>query len=145
MPGYNLFLDDIRRPVDAYVSTQIEGDGVLFHKLSLKDASGIDDNDWVIVRSYDDFVFMINGAGLPSAISFDHDLHEEHIKHYFTTTQGTGIIEYCNFKHKTGKHCAEYLVEFFSKTPDATAPKLYIHSANEYGRIEIARVLEKLA
>ena len=56
---YNLFLDDIRFPEDCfeyahqtvYITT-----------------------DWIIVRSYDEFVKMIETNGVPYMVSIDHDL-----------------------------------------------------------------------
>ena len=54
--SYNLYLDDIRTPKKG---------------------------DWVIVRSFEDFVGTIVTKGLPNEISFDHDLGEEHINYFF--------------------------------------------------------------
>ena len=34
-------------------------------------------NDWDIVRNYDEFINYILKNGLPSVISFDHDLAQE--------------------------------------------------------------------
>ena len=40
-------------------------------------------NDWVIVRDFYQFVNYINKYGLPTFISFDHDLGFEHIRYFF--------------------------------------------------------------
>ena len=49
-----LFLDDRRFPLDVYPET--------------------DENEFDVVRSYDDFVDYISKNGLPAFISFDNDL-----------------------------------------------------------------------
>lgn len=54
MPSYKLFLDDIRT-VDMVYSKSME-------------------NEFVVVRSYADFVAYISKNGLPHFISFDNDL-----------------------------------------------------------------------
>jgi hypothetical protein len=56
----------------------------------------------------------------------------------------TGIIEYGNLKHKTGKHCAEFLIDKWTKSTKINTPVTYIHSANIYGAEEIKKVLAKL-
>jgi hypothetical protein len=132
---YNLFLDDLRYPKDAYLSDTHE---------SLIDSTGIPNNQWQIVRTYDSFVRYIEKNGLPSIISFDHDLHQEHIEYYFKVTALTkGVIEYGNLKNKTGKSCAEYLVK---KWIEAGKPpiKTYVHSANSYGAANIQKVLDEI-
>ena len=129
---YNLFLDDLRYPKDAYLAEK---------DISLIDATGIETNQWQIVRNYDSFVRDINTNGIPDTVSFDHDLHEEHIRHYFAVTQPTGgVIEYGNFSKKTGKSCAQFLVD---KWIDAGQPpiQVYIHSANQYGAKNIREAL----
>jgi hypothetical protein len=77
-------------------------------------------------------------------VSFDHDLHFEHIRHYHDVTQPTGgVIEYGNLEHKTGKSCAEFLVR---KWEECGKPPLrvYIHSANQYGAKNIKEVLKPI-
>jgi rRNA maturation protein Rpf1 len=140
--SYNLFLDDIRHPNEAYID--IESDSSIRSVESLKKISGIENDQWVIARDYDEFVFLINQLGIPLAISFDHDLQEEHIKYYYNVTQVSGVIEYENFKNKTGKHCADYFVEKFKNTQEAKAPKIFVHSANAYGAKRIKKVLKQI-
>ena len=142
--SYKLFLDDLRMPKDAYIYPRRCELGVIIKSQNLKNFSGIDDNDWVIVRNYKDFVSIIENAGLPDVVSFDHDLHEEHIKHYYKVTQNIGVIEYGNFKEKTGKHCAEYLVQEWKKRNKPKPIKTFVHSANKYGQINIKEVLKEL-
>jgi hypothetical protein len=129
---FKLFLDDIRKPKDGF----LYNDGRY-----LLDASNTSNSCWNIVRNYEDFCEWIDKFGVPSVVSLDHDLHFEHVRHYHDVTSQTGVIEYEKLKHKTGKHCAEYFVE---KWKEAGHPKVsvYIHSANRWGQIEIAKVLK---
>lgn len=130
LTSYNLFLDDLCNPDGAYLYD--EG-------WMLTDKSGIPTDKWVVVRDYAEFCLMVKHM-LPKTVSFDHDLHEEHIIHYFSVTQSTGVIEYGNLKNLTGRACAQYLVQQ-CEAAGVPLPKCYIHSANEWGRKEIAKVL----
>ena len=142
--SYNLFLDDLRKPEHAYIYPKRDSGSVIITSSSLKNLSGIDNDDWVIVRSYEEFVSTIEERGLPAAVSFDHDLDEEHIRHYYKVTESTGVIEYGNLKIKTGKHCAEYFVDQCKKLKPKNLPEVFIHSANKWGIEEIKKVLEQL-
>lgn len=106
----------------------------------LRDYSGISDNDWKIVRNYEEFVEAIKENGIPDAVSFDCDLHLEHSKHYIKDTIKTGIYEWQNFKNKCGIHCANYLKTLINKDFDV---KVYVHSANEIGGVEIRKILKE--
>ena len=129
-----LFLDDLRIPTDAFIYEE---------RIKLIDKSGIQNCEWHIVRNYEDFCEFIDTFGIPEVVSFDHDLHMEHIKHYFDVTSKIGVIDYGNLKTKTGKHCAEYFVDKWREAgkPDV---KVYVHSANRWGQIEIKNVLKEL-
>ena len=56
-----LFLDDLRNPKD-----------VIWVNLP--------EVEWTVVRNYDDFVNTIIDKGVPTRISFDHDLADEHYR-----------------------------------------------------------------
>jgi hypothetical protein len=71
--------------------------------------------DWIIVRSYDEFVNTIQELGIPAYISFDHDLSEE----------------------KTGMNCAKWLVD-----NNIVLEDFNVHSANPVGGGNIKRLLE---
>lgn len=141
--SYNLFLDDLRSPEDAYIYPRRDDNNIIIASRSLKEQSGVENCDWVIVRNYADFVKTLDLLGLPDIVSFDHDLHEEHIQHYYEVTQKIGIIEYANLKHKTGKQCAEAFVQLCQKLNPEKPPQVYVHSANQYGAIEIKNVLSQ--
>jgi hypothetical protein len=129
-----LFLDDIRMPDAAFIYEE---------RVKLIAKSGVQNCEWNIVRNYEDFCEFIDTFGIPEVVSFDHDLCEEHMNHYFTVTSQIGVIEYGNLKTKTGKHCAEYFVGKWREAGKPTV-KVYVHSANRWGQVEIKKVLKEL-
>ena len=142
--SYNLFLDDLRKPEHAYIYPKRDGNGIVITSRSLENMSGVPSDGWVIVRTYEEFVRVIEEKGLPTAVSFDHDLDEEHIRHYYKVTEATGVIEYGNLKVKTGKHCAEYFVQKYKELSPPYIPHIYIHSANRWGAQEIRNTLKEI-
>jgi len=124
--SYNLFLDDERE---------------------VKHVKWIDlpPYHWVVVKSYDQFVSTIKERGIPSAVSFDHDLAEEHYKEYHVANDqkmlSFGTIRYHVFKEKTGYEAAKWLAEHCieTKTP---IPEYYVHTLNNIGKLNIISVLE---
>jgi hypothetical protein len=110
-----LYLDDIRTPIETP-----EG------------------YEWVIVRSYDEFVnylteFYRSKRKLPEMIFFDHDLSEEHMNFYYNNPKFS-LIRYEEFKEKTGLHCAKWLTLLCEKNKiDLRESKLYVHSHNPIG------------
>ena len=64
MKNNKLFLDDIRIPKDAINLIPTN-----FNRFYWE-------NDWDIVRNYDEFVLHIEMNGVPEFVSFDHDLGE---------------------------------------------------------------------
>ena len=92
---YNLYLDDLRNQ---------RTDG------------------WVVVRSYEEFVGVIERIGAPDEISFDHDL---------------GWDEVNNVENKSGYDCAKWLVD-----KGIVIEKFNVHSANPVGAANIKGLLE---
>lgn len=140
----NLFLDDIRNPKDAWIYPRRDDKKQIISGKSLENISVIPNGNWDIVRSYAEFVAYIEKNGIPDVISFDHDLHTEHMDHYFSVTSLTGVIEYGNLKIPTGKHCAEYLVDKWKSSNRQKTPTCYVHSANLWGASNINKVLSEL-
>ena len=66
MKNNKLFLDDIRIPKDAINLVPSS-----FNKFYWE-------NDWDIVKNYDEFVQYIEVNGVPKFVSFDHDLSDFH-------------------------------------------------------------------
>jgi hypothetical protein len=109
--GYNLFLDDERKPGDVFwVNLPVV--------------------HWEVVRNYDQFVAMIRERGAPRIVSFDHDLAGEHYPDQ-DNPQPTQI-PYDSYKEKTGYHAAQFLVEHCRTTGDRM-PMCYIHTMNPVG------------
>ncbi len=109
--SYYLFLDDIRDP-----------SWVHWMKLPARP-----DDQWVIVRDFDAFTATILENGLPTFVSFDHDLDQE----------GGVEISVC----KTGMDCARWLVDYCLDN-DLTLPDFSVHSYNPPGRANIEGLLE---
>lgn len=125
-----LFLDDIRFPKDAWLYDD---------ECSLRDKSGISNDIWDIVRSYEEFVEYVEQNGIPHVVSLDHDLCPNALKQ-FEEALLCGWIDYVKYLHKTGKHCAEYLVNK-CKELKVSVPTFYIHSANHLARPIIRKIL----
>jgi len=120
-----VYLDDVRTPVE---------------------------KDWVVVRSYDEFVQKVLELGFEniSTISLDHDLGPSAMKEYFQNVSPNYNLDYNNITEKTGYDCAKWLIEhFYDKNPHLlelsrlvkkkkiTFPNVYTHSANPIGSANI--------
>jgi hypothetical protein len=120
---YNIYLDDVRTPVA---------------------------DEWVIVRSYDEFVAKITELGLDNVeyISLDHDLGDTAMKEYFENVSPNYELDYSNIHEKTGLDCAKWLINhFYNIHPEYLEqsrsekkrslyfpfPHVYVHSANPIG------------
>lgn len=125
---YNLFLDDLRSPQDAYDQEKHE---MFLHK------------EWVVVRNYDEFVSYIHNNGLPQLIAFDHDLHEEHYtpKEFWNNYQDSMAYQDARVcQHKTGLDCAKFLIDYCEEY-SKPLPDWYSHSANPIGRDRIHDIM----
>ncbi len=91
------------------------------YKIYLDDIRTPKTNGWTVCRSYEDFIRAININGLPTEISFDHDL---------------GWDEENNCERKSGYDCAKWLVE-----NDIVIEKFNVHSANPIGAKNITILL----
>ncbi len=123
---YNIYLDDVRTPVA---------------------------DEWVVVRSYDEFVAKITELGLNNIqyISLDHDLGDTAMQEYFQNVSPNYQLNYDNIKEKTGLDCAKWLIDhFYDKNPKRLEmhrndkrsyplifPTVYVHSANPIGSANI--------
>jgi hypothetical protein len=127
---YNLFLDDIRDPKDAFGYTNQSA----YIKL-----------EWKIVRNFNQFVEMIENNYyehnvLPKMISFDHDLADHHYappEHWHRYNEWG---EEQNFKEKTGYDCAKWLVNF-CLDHNLHLPVCLVHSMNITGAENIVALL----
>lgn len=114
---YNLFLDDVRIPKGAFDYTK--------NPIYLNE-------EWVIVRSYNDFVNTITDRGLPYMVSFDHDLADAHY-HESMYEGGKIYFKYLEtVSEKSGSDCVKWLVEHCMNN-GLEFPMWYIHSKNPVG------------
>ncbi len=101
--AYRLFLDDLRTVQMVYPNQQ--------------------ENDYVIVRTYQAFVNHIQENGLPEFISFDNDLGEDE--------QGNLLED--------GYAAAKWLV--YESGLDVRKMQFKVHSANPVARVQIESLL----
>lgn len=101
-----VYLDDVRTPVE---------------------------KDWVIVRSYEEFVEKVTEIGLENIdlISLDHDLGDTAMQEWQRNVYHKYELNYDNILEKTGMDCTKWLVE---KWMDGSpVVDVVIHSANAIG------------
>jgi hypothetical protein len=105
-----IYLDDIRTPVD---------------------------KDWVVVRSYDEFVDKVNEIGLENieSISLDHDLGISAMREWHTNVYNNYTLDYNNIEEKTGYDAAKWLVEQWMDGKPIC--NVFTHSANAIGSANI--------
>ena len=119
-----LFLDDFREPEDVLAYT------------SLQEGRKYIVDDWIVVKSYQEFVGYIKKHGLPDVISFDHDLSEEHYSPLMYSTPKEYNALYKTFKEKTGFDAAKWLKRY-AKRNNLSVPMIYCHSRNPIGKNNI--------
>ena len=114
MEKKRIYLDDVRTPVD---------------------------KDWVVVRSYDEFVQKINEVGMENIelISLDHDLGDSAMKEWLHGVVRNYEINYDNITEKTGMDCAKWLVEQWMDGKPVV--EVVVHSANAIGSGNIMGLL----
>ncbi len=96
--------------------------------------------EWVIVRNYDDFVKTIERDGVPTMVSFDHDLADEHYQEYHAHRAENRNINY-DLVEKTGFHCAKWLAQY-CVDKSIPIPNYYTHTMNPSGAENIKSILE---
>ncbi len=118
-----LFLDDVRSAEMVFMNTI--------------DPIYENNDEWEIVRSFNEFVSYIEENGLPELISFDHDLDFEHYK-----LENQQDIDYDKMEIKTGFHAAQWLINYCADNK-LKLPNFKVHSMNLAGKRNIERILEK--
>lgn len=83
----------------------------------------LDYTDVVWVKDYEEFCEYLDNNDLPDAISFDHDLADEHYDSTILTV---------DYKEKTGLDCAKKLVEVCEERSQPL-PRCIVHSMNPVG------------
>ena len=118
-----LFLDDVRSAEMVFMNTI--------------DPIYENNNEWEIVRSFNEFVSYIEEKGLPEFISFDHDLDYDHYK-----LENQQDIDYEKMEIKTGFHAAQWLINYCADNK-LKLPNYKVHSMNLAGKRNIERILGK--
>ena len=122
-----LFLDDIRLPKDAIGLVPSNMNQFYW------------ENNWVVVKNYDEFRNYIEKNGLPDFISFDHDLADFHYdlkpEDYNSMSEDDMIIKFGSME-KTGFDCAKWLVDYCLENR-LILPDFIVHSANPIGKKNI--------
>lgn len=105
-----IYLDDIRTPIDS---------------------------NWLVVRSYEEFVETVQRIGLENidTISLDHDLGPSAMQEWHTNVYVNYTLNYDNITEKTGYDCAKWLVEQW--LDGKAVPQVIVHSANAIGASNI--------
>lgn len=126
--SYNLFLDDIRNPADAHPYTK--------QRMFV-------DEEWAVVRSYDEFVAHIEENGMPAFVSFDHDLADSHYapEHLWQDYDASKEWQDAQIHtEKTGFDAAKWLCEYCDRN-GLDLPGYFCHSMNPVGKDKILAVL----
>jgi hypothetical protein len=126
-----LFLDDYRAPQDClkYMHTRIGSENLVYQA------------HWEVVKNYPEFVKWIEKNGLPTVISFDHDLADGH--YHANMQQGELNYQGNSFDddyNKTGYHCAKWLIDYCLDN-DKKLPRCIVHSMNPVGTENIQALL----
>jgi hypothetical protein len=102
-------------------------------KIYLDDIRTPLEGDWVVVRSYEEFVAKITEIGLENIdlISLDHDLGDSAIKEWKGNVKENFTLDYNNITEKTGMDCTKWLVEQWMD--GAPVCRVMVHSANAIG------------
>lgn len=134
MEKIKIYLDDVRTPVNV-----------------IPENPDLYDGDWVVVRSYDEFVDKVKEVGLENIglISLDHDLGDTAMKEYFENVSPNYTLDYNNILEKTGYDCSKWLVNHYydnyvtlesrseKRQSGIVFPRVYTHSANPIGSANI--------
>ena len=117
-----IYLDDVRTPTQ----------GV-----------GEDNQPWVVVRSYDEFVEKVNEIGLENIqmVSLDHDLGDTAMTEWKNNVYHNYKLDYDNITEKTGYDVVCYM-EQHNKWPTKGC---YVHSANPVGKNKMLAAIQKHA
>ena len=112
-----VFLDDNRDPYDVFKNT--------INPI-------YEENDtWIVVRDYYQFINLILRVGVPKLVYFDHDLTQDH---YLPENQSN--IDYKSLKDRTGYDAAQWLINY-CENKEVKLPKISVHSSNLEGKCNI--------
>lgn len=101
---------------------------------------GVDiSKQWVIVRSYVQFVRWVEENGVPDFVAFDHDLAD--VPSLRATTPIEEWFDLDENKEYTGTDCARWLVNY-CMVNNVPVPEYVVHSSNGEGGKNIKSIFE---
>lgn len=120
-------------------------------RIYLDDIRTPNDENWIVVRNYEQFVKVVTDIGLENIeiISLDHDLGDTVMEEYFNNVKPNYELNYSNILEKTEMDCAKWLVDYYlnkydtledrvgKKSSGIIFPLVYTHSANPIGSANI--------
>lgn len=138
VPGKQLFLDDMRKPVDCVMYT-----GNAIYAVT----------QWEVVKNFEEFKEAIDNSlstgDLYQSISFDHDLADEHYvpaKYWnnYDESEKYQKEKETEYKEKTGYDCILYMIEQYEKYGVTMPQRLYCHSMNPVGKTKIVSEIKRI-
>jgi hypothetical protein len=108
--------------------------GYMKKNIYLDDVRTPENEGWIVVRDYDEFVSTVTSIGLENIelISLDHDLGDGAMTEYYSNVKSNYTLDYNNIEEKTGYDVCKFLVEH-SMNIEVSLPKVVVHSANPIG------------
>lgn len=119
-----LFLDDFRMPTECASYMYLRN----VH-------CGIYHEDWVIVRSYEQFVYAVKEhIGNIEIVSFDYDLADNmQLREELQTFEW---FDFDNNREYNGLDCAKFMLQYYTHN-NINLPRCVIHSSNPDGTDEL--------
>jgi hypothetical protein len=134
-----IFLDDVRNPKDCL--------GYMYQRIG--NLNPIYDEDWVIVRNYEQFKLIVGAAYerfiTITHISFDHDLGEDVATYLRESGLSKRKARQSKKEVKSGYDCAKWFIEYyegFGDNPPVPFPTIFVHSTNPVGRQNIENLFK---
>ena len=140
---YNLFLDDIRFPYinpDNYTGLDKNNIETFISAWHYSKFEPFKTEEWIIVRTHDDFIEYVEKYGVPELVAFDHDLGDEHYP-INKQSKNDKEIDYSLFIEKTGYDSAKWLCHY-CEINNVKFPNYYVHSWNKVGVKNITTYIE---
>ena len=117
----------------------------------LDDVRTPNEEGWIVVRNYEEFVDAVTKIGLENieVVTLDHDLGDTAMQEYFNNVSPNYKLDYDNIKEKTGLDCAKWLIDHYldkynteesrkeKRDSGIIFPKVFTHSANPIGSANI--------
>lgn len=119
--NYGLILDDVRS-----IEESLQISNLTMPCFEIKDFS--------LTKNYEQFCDFIKKSGVPTFVSFDHDLGLDEM---ITNENGFHIVKW---SEKTGLDCAKFLVDYCHDN-NHKFPLYRVHSANPVGKENIRQYI----